>query len=724
MRQFRYIAILTFLVLGSGQKSQSQPDVDSLLTQLTTTTNDTIYVDILNQLSKACRWNQPIEAIDYAVKAEKISQNCNYQQGLALAYHNLGILYADKGSNELALEYYGKSLQIQRIYNNKKALAHLYDNMGLIFRRQLNYDKALSYHNLSLNLKKELNDTLGIAYSYENIGLIYSEQGKYDKALIHYYNSLRLKESVNDKYGMANSYGNIGVIYLKIESTDQAMVNLERALLIFSEIENKTGIAESQLYLSDIYSKKIDYPKAILALEQCITINNEKGNLKGLADAYLKLGNINFMRKKANLAHDYYLKSLDYYQRIKNDLGIVETRLALAKYYFHQQDFETSKMQLDLILRFSTTLNFAPIELEATKLLASIYKLELNYNKTTELLYRVIELTDTLNKLNLDKEVTQVQMQYEFDKKILQKEFDESHTRLEQAQKVKRISLIRNIALSAFIVLLVLSLIIYRKSAKLLVQNKMLEEQQKIISRNIEELTEQKIQLEKANQTKDKFLAIIGHDLRNPFNAINSFVAKVMEHPQRPDEVMMEKYLHLIKDAGANAQSLLENLLEWAKNQNGELQARKEKITLNYILRGNVLLIKEMAEQKKIAIVEDYEENPIVVIDKNMINAVIRNLLSNALKFTPDGGKIIVKTTIKQNDVKVLVSDTGVGIEPDQLSILFEPHTLKKGVGGIATSGLGLLLSKDFLEKHQQELKVESTVDIGTTFWFYLPITE
>ncbi|HAM99978.1 MAG TPA: hypothetical protein DCQ26_15365 [Marinilabiliales bacterium] len=718
---------LVFLIVWAcfiGYQVPAQSNIDSLRTLLTVTQNDTVYVDILNQLSKACRWNQITDAIDYAVKAEKISQTINYQQGLALAFHNLGVLYADKGNNELALEYYGKSLRIQRIMNNPKAMAHLYDNMGLIYRRQQDFEKALEYHNQSLKLKKDLNDTIGIAYSYENIGLIFSEQGKFDKALIHYYNSLRLKESLNDKYGMANSFGNIGVIYLKIESYDQSQVNLERALMLFQEIGNKTGIAECQLYLSDIYQNQKNYPKAIDALEQCLAINNEKGNIKGLADAYLKLGNVNILRGRSYLSHDFYLKSLDYYQRIEDLKGVAEARLALAQYYIHQGDFETAKMQLKTTLSLLKTIYAPDLELKTTKLLVSIFQREGNYFKTTELLNQALIITDSLNKLNLEKEVTQIQLQYEFDKKILQKEFEDIRTKLETEQRIKRVSLVRNITLLAFLLLSVLACIIYLKSKKMNRQNKVLEHQQQLIGQQLVELKTQKEQLQIANHTKDKFIAIIGHDLRNPFNAINSFVSLVMEHPNGYNEELVKKYLLLIKDAGANAQSLLENLLEWAKAQSGELIARKERVVLNSILRGNVILIKEMAEQKGIRLIEELEDDPMVIIDKNMINAVIRNLLSNALKFTPAGGTIWVRTQIKGHEVKIVIQDTGVGISPGQLGILFDPGSVKKGIGGIASSGLGLILCKDFLEKHQQELRLESTLDVGTTFWFYLPITE
>lgn len=413
-------------------KTSAQSSIDSLRTLLSTTHNDTVYVDILNQLSKAYRWEQITDAIDYAVKAEKLAQNIGYQPGLAMAYHNLGVLYADKGNNELALEYYGKSLRIQRILNNQKAMSHLYDNMGLIYRRQQDYDKALEYHNLSLKIKKDANDSIGIAYSYENIGLIFSEQGKYDKALIHYYNSLRLKEALNDKYGIANSHGNIGVIYLKIKSYDQAQVNLERALSLFQEIGNKTGIAECQLYLSDLYIYQKNYTKAIDALEQCLAINNEKGNLKGLADAYLKIGDVNILRGRSFLSHDFYLKSLDYYQRISDHRGMVEARLALAQYYLQHEDKETAKMQLKSALTILEKLPVPELELKATKLLITIYETEGNYYKSTELLNKALVITDSINKQNIEKEVTQIQLQYDFDKKILQKEFDEIKQNIEK----------------------------------------------------------------------------------------------------------------------------------------------------------------------------------------------------------------------------------------------------------------------------------------------------
>ncbi|PKP10705.1 MAG: hypothetical protein CVU09_05685 [Bacteroidetes bacterium HGW-Bacteroidetes-4] len=721
----RYIIYLLLLLLLWHPKAKAQLSGDSIKNLLPTIKNDSVYVDLLNQLSKIYRYNEPTESIDFAVKAEKIAQNCNYQEGLAIAYHNLGALYADKERNELALEYYNKSLKIQRIFSNQQAMSNLYDNMGLIYRRLLKYDLALEYHNLSLGIKQKLGDTIGISYSYGNIGLIFSEQGKYDKALIHFYNSLRLKESLKDKYGMANSYGNIGVIYLKIKSYDQALANLERSLALFEEVKNNTGIAESLLYLSDIYARQNQLPKAIESLNRCLSIYQAKGNMKGLAESYLKLGKVYIQKKQGHFAHDFYLKSLELYQNLNHQPGIVETKIALSDYYYNQSDYETAKLHLLSAIKIATPLGLKEFELDALKILIQIYYNEENFYKTTELLFKAAELSDSLNAKRREKEIAQIQMQNEFDKKLLTREFENNRIAFEAEQRIKQFKLIRNLLIGGLTVLLLLLIIIWRKSYKTAKQNKKLDLQQQQITEQLVALEAQKKALSLANETKNKFLTIIGHDLRYPFNAIISFVSLITDSKTQIDPQQMQKYLLLIKESGTNAQSLLENLLEWARNQSGELLAKKEKVSLNYIIRGNILLIKEQAEQKQIRIIEDIEEsNPQVIIDKNMINTVLRNLLSNAIKFNKPEGSVVIKTTRFENEIKITIRDTGIGISAEQLSRLFEPNSIHQKQNAAGTTGLGLILCKEFLAKHQQELRVESTFNEGSSFWFYLPLSK
>lgn len=721
----KYVYIILLLICGlSSLQGQTDNYADSLKNLLNQASDDTIYVDILNQLAQYYCWSDPVLAIDYAVKAEKIAENCAYYGGLAIAYQSIGIIYADKGNNELALENYTKCYELFLLRDNKDGMAMVLDNMGLIHRREKQFSKALEYHNKSLKLKKELKDSTGISYSYGNIGLVYSEQKKYDKALIQFYNSLRLKETQKDKYGMANSYGNIGVIYFEIESYYQAQLNLERSLMFFEEVENQSGIAECLLYLGKIYQKQNKPIKAIDALNRSLEINKERGYMDGIADAYLQLGVINTHLLKHHKAYSSFTNSLQHYQQVNNKEGVMNTRLEMARYFINFKDLDNAKFQLKRALELTHELNAHKQEYEVSNLLSEIYLKQENYYRASEYLKKASILIDSINASKLDKEITQIQMQYEFEKQMQEKEIEALRIKSANELHVQKMKMVRNITIVILLLTLITALIINKKSIETRKKNKILEKQKLRINRQVKELTNQKHALEKVNQTKDKFMSIIGHDLRNPFNSIMGFVALVTEQSSSMNEQMRMKYLYLIKDAGSRAMSLLDNLLEWAKSQSGLIAPQLENVSINYILRGNFLLIRELASEKNIELIEQFDGNPTVTIDKNMINTVIRNLLSNAIKFTTENGKIWVKTIIKNDEIKIIVQDTGIGIPADKLPGLFEPGVVKHGADGMASSGLGLLLCKDFLLQHRQELRVDSKEGFGTTFWFYLPLAE
>ena len=719
MIKFSKILVLTLFFVQSGFAISK---IDSLKTLLTTTENDTVYIQTLNILSKELRWSDQVSAMDYAVKAEKTAEKLDYKIGLALAFHNIGAIYADKRNNELALEYYNKSLKLEQDLNRKEDIANTAGNIGLIYRRLRDFDRAIEYHNKSLKIKQELNDSIGIAYSYGNIGIIYTQKGKYDKALIHFYRSLRIKESLNDKYGMANSYGNIGIIYLEINSIDQAKVSLERSLRLFKEINNKSGIAMVSLNLGEIYYQQGIAKKAIEAYKTSLDIYIEMGNIKGIADAYLKLGTQHYNTRQDSLACMDFLKSLEYYTKITHVEGVINSRIAIAKYYQNYKNYEKAQHHLRIAIKLASEGRFLALENDALRILADILLDQEQYIEASELLVKVRALTDTLYNEKLIQEVTQIRMQHNFDNQLKEKEYQEKANQLLQQLQLRRMKYTRNVSIIAFILIFIIVVILYINGRIIGKKNKLLEKQKQRIANQVEMLNNQKQKLIQVNKTKDKFMSIIGHDLRNPFNAINSFVSLVTEQLIDFDREVFEKYLLLIKEAGSNAQSLLENLMEWAQNQSEEIKLQREDVPLNSIVKGNILLIKESAKQKGIEIEEHLDGQPIVQIDKNMINTVIRNILSNALKFTPNMGSISMRTEVGNNEVKVLIEDSGIGITQDKLDLLLGKGVYNDEDTGLANSGLGILLCKEFLLKHNQKLSATSDVGEGTRFWFHLPL--
>lgn len=237
------------------------------------------------------------------------------------------------------------------------------------------------------------------------------------------------------------------------------------------------------------------------------------------------------------------------------------------------------------------------------------------------------------------------------------------------------------------------------------------------------QLKQRQEELEKQIALKDKFFSIIAHDLRSPFHAFLN-LTEIMALEGEDMEVLEFKNLSKdLHDSAKNLFTLLNNLLEWAGLQQGMITFQPEKFAFADLIEENVELMKERAAQKQIKVTTDLTKDIIVVGDKNMINSIILNLLSNAIKFSNKGGKVEIKSELVGEDVvKVFVRDDGIGIPQKMLPMLFKINEKvgRKGTDGERSSGLGLLLCKEFVEKHGGNIWVESHAGEGSTFFFTL----
>ena len=224
--------------------------------------------------------------------------------------------------------------------------------------------------------------------------------------------------------------------------------------------------------------------------------------------------------------------------------------------------------------------------------------------------------------------------------------------------------------------------------------------------------------------SKNKFLSIITHDLRSSFGIVSSFVKIIQENKESLSD---EEILEILNDIGNTTKTtleLLENLLNWARSQTGTLNKKPEILNLNYLINELVNSNKKAAEKKSIQIVYEKNDNLFPVLaDKNMTLLVIRNLISNALKFTPQNGEIKISDQNEEEQVRIVVSDTGVGIPSNTVEKLFSIHhkVSTYGTEKEAGNGLGLILCKEFILQHNGEIGIESEVEKGTCVWFTLP---
>lgn len=243
------------------------------------------------------------------------------------------------------------------------------------------------------------------------------------------------------------------------------------------------------------------------------------------------------------------------------------------------------------------------------------------------------------------------------------------------------------------------------------------------VGKQKEELEVHRKELESLNQTKDKFFAIIAHDLRNPFSTVLSLSELLAKEFDSFEPDKMQLFIEQIYKYSNNTFNLLENLLQWSLLQTGRTVVRAKEGNLADLIHENIELLKGNAIQKRIELIWTNPMDCFAFYDSNMITTVIRNLISNAIKFTPENGRIAVEVTADPEKYRIAVRDNGVGISEADMAKLFRidsnPSTI--GTSQERGTGLGLILCKDFVEKNGGKIGVDSEIDKGSTFHFTVP---
>ncbi len=237
-------------------------------------------------------------------------------------------------------------------------------------------------------------------------------------------------------------------------------------------------------------------------------------------------------------------------------------------------------------------------------------------------------------------------------------------------------------------------------------------------------LFESERNLKELNATKDKLFSIIAHDLRSPFNTILGFSDLLSNNAKTYDTERIVKFSAVINSAAVNTLALLDNLLNWAKSQTGQITFKPVKLNLQPIIVQTIEVLNPMAKFKNISLNYIQSEDIEVYADLNMFKTILRNLISNAIKFTNSRGTIEVNAMRKDNFIEIAVSDNGVGMSEETLNKLFTIQANEKtlGTANKKGSGLGLILCKEFVEKHDGKIWAESEIGKGSYFKFTLPL--
>ncbi len=254
-------------------------------------------------------------------------------------------------------------------------------------------------------------------------------------------------------------------------------------------------------------------------------------------------------------------------------------------------------------------------------------------------------------------------------------------------------------------------------------QNEELRELNTDLEKKVEKRTQE---LNELNATKDKFFSIIAHDLKNPFNTLMGFSELLLDNLDEYGKDKLHEFISILYETSKQSYALLENLLEWSRSQTGRLEMAPADCNLYRLFEENIRLLNNPAAKKEIKLINEVDAGLSAYCDENMVSTVIRNLISNAVKYSNQGGTITCSAASKADTIEVKISDTGIGIKPENMQKLFriDVNYTTKGTAQETGTGLGLILCKEFIGRNGGEIHVESEFGKGSTFIFTLPVSD
>ena len=595
---------------------------------------------------------------------------------------------------------------------------------------------SLTLAQKALRIADSTNFKVGLGQAHNAVGLAYDRLGDYDKAAHAYYKSVRIREALKDSAGLAKSYNNIGSIYNIKDNLDQATYFYQKSLDIAILINDTVSVAKAYNNLGSIYQKKGQLEIALSYMLQALEIKKQLGDIERIT---VGLNNIGFLYtdlKRYNKAIAYHHEALKLIDADSYTFGKVYSLYGLAQAYLYKKSPDKALPYALENMKVVKQLNSKDEIALAAKLLNEIYADLKDFQKAHFYLQLYNKYEDSVHTLEVDAKIAELHLAYEKEKTERDNLLLKAETEL-QKQKINRNNTIQYFTFAILLTVCILAFTLYKGRKRLHNVNQLLLQKNIAISEHTQQLErrkekllqqasmleEQKEELNRLNNVKDRLFSIIAHDLKGPLVSLKGLL-QVLAKGNLPQE-KVATMMGLLETSQQNSLWLLDNLLLWSKAQMNGLRVEPVNIRILELIETNTKLIGPQAVQKGITVTSYIAPETYLLADKEMTNLIIRNILSNAIKFCRKGDKIELFASTSAECVTLSISDTGIGIPQDKLDTLFDGGHAKTSHTGTANekgSGLGLQLCKAFIDLNGGRIWAESQVGEGTTFSISLPV--
>lgn len=641
---------------------------DSLHQVLAQTTETTERVDVLNALAYALYTEAPDSTRRYAMEALGLAQQADYREGIARATMIQGIgLYA-MGARDEAVSYFETSRAHWSDLGRMEEAAAVGANIGVILMQQGAYARALEVNLEAARVHAAVDTSRQLVSIYNNIGTIYSRLNDYADALQYYEEALEAAQLVEDQALIAMVQANIGSVLSDQGDHATALERYADALQIYETIEVTEHRIRIHGAMGEVHADRGDHAASRAAFEEALALSEASGRtpmpfvLRGLGLAHLQQGDPTTAARYLQQAEPLTAQAGDPSDQKALDKAFYELHKARGEPALALERFEAH-----------------------------------------------VALRDSIFSEERSERMAQLRTQYGMEQQAIENEM----LRAREAEQEATITRQRLFVIAGVLFLLVLggmSLLLYRTNRRLTRAIDKLEDQNTVIQ-------EQHDELETLNATKDELFAVIGHDLRGPVGNIKMLLDTLLDDEAPLDAEAKRDLLQMADETAGASVTLLENLLYWAQSQRGDLAANPVSTPCRRLIHRNMKLLRSEARSKQIHLSTVVDGTVVAHVDEKMADIVVRNLLANAIKFTPEGGQVTVRAEQEAGAAVLTIEDSGVGMSTERQRSLTngEQQGSSAGTRGEKGTGLGLKLCQALLARTAGTWSIDSTPGEGTT---------
>ncbi|MEN8789910.1 MAG: tetratricopeptide repeat-containing sensor histidine kinase [Flavobacteriaceae bacterium] len=628
---------------------------------------DTVYIDLLIRLGSHMRYYDADSLHILAKEAQKYSKLAQYTRGESFAFLRLGDYHSDLGQNDRAINFYTKGLVLAQQIEDDDLALRIINNLAGENGYKGDYAKALSGYLAGIELAEKIDNKDMQSIMNENIANLYAAQKDYNQALVFFKKVKKINDEIGNEIYQAETMSNLASLYADMEKLDYAMFNINRSIGIFEKNNIIDWLAFAYEIKGKVYLKQQDFKWALFWYNQSELLHQDLDDDRGKIDLYNGMAEAFLHQGKDSISERYALEAFDISTRIRFMEGKQKCALTLYK-------IQKNKGQFEKALAFH-----------------EIFQ----------------DLSDTLHRNENKRSLTLLKTKTDYEQQRLTL-IEENKRALATQQRYV------NAALLILLIFVVVTLLVHRNQK---VQKKLNTE----LQAKQQKLEKREKELNSSNDTKNKLFSIIGHDLRGPIGALQELLKLFGEGEMGKDEFL--DFIPKLREDIDHIFFTLNNLLSWGRTQMNGSVTQPAVVDLESLTKENVNLLKEVAKKKSIKIVNHIEPNTFIWSDTNQIDIVVRNLISNALKFTPMNGMITIDAVDLEDCWQISVKDTGVGMDKITLGKLFDKssNVSTYGTNNEKGTGLGLSLCKEMVENNKGQIWVESSMNIGSSFYFTLP---